>query len=101
MVLYDSRTFSQVNLGSQKVTVGSASSDTVFVKDVEATAGTFRVVGDQVQYTDLHGTQSLMPGNRVKVGKVELVICSKDVPFSPSKFYPMKMSRARELMKQT
>jgi len=101
MVIYDPRNFTQVNLGSRAITVGSSVSDTVFVKEVGAKAGTFLVVGDHVQYTDAHGKQSLVPGNRVKVGKVELVICSKDVPFSPSKFYPMKMSRAKELMKKT
>jgi len=98
MVLYDPRNFSQVNLGSQVVTVGSGTNDTVPIPNVGAKAGSFLVVGDHIQYTDAHGTQSFQPGNRVKVGKVELVICSKDVPFSPSKFYPMKMSRARELM---
>lgn len=98
MVIYDPRNFSQVNLGSQAVTVGSGAHDTVPIPNVGTKAGTFLVVGDHVQYTDAHGKQSLVPGNRVKVGKVELVICSKDVPFAPSKFYPMKMSRARELM---
>ena len=97
MVVYDPRNFSQVNLGSQTVTVGSGKGDTVPIHDVGAKAASFLVVGDVVQYTDSHGTQSLVPGNRVKVGKVELVICSNDVPFSPSKFYPMKMTRAREL----
>jgi len=101
MVVYDPRNFSQVNLGSQAVTVGSGKNDTVPIRDVAAKAASFLVVGDRVEYTDLHGTQSLMPGNRVKVGKVELVICSKEVPFSPSKFYPMKMSRAKELMNKT
>ena len=98
MVLYDPRNFTQVNLGSRAITVGSSVSDTIFVKEVGAKAGTFLVVGDKIQYTDVSGTQSLAPGNRVKVGKVELVICSKDIQFAPSKFYPMKMSRARELM---
>ena len=98
MVIYDPRNFAQVNLGSQEVTVGSGNNDTVPIRDVGAKAGSFLVVGDKVQYTDTHGTQSLVPGDRVTVGGVELVICSKDVPFSPAKFYPMKMSRARELM---
>jgi len=101
MVVYDPRNFSQVNLGSQAVTAGSGKNDTVPIAGVEAKAASFLVVGDKVQYTDAHGTQSLVPGNRVKVGKVELVVCSKEVPFSPSKFYPMKMSRARELRNKT
>ena len=101
MAIYDPRNFSQVNLGSQAVTVGSGRHDTVPVPNVGEKVASFLVVGDHVQYNDSHGTQLLMPGNRVKVGKVELVICSKDVPFSPSRFYPMKMSRARELMRQT
>ncbi|MCL2623446.1 MAG: VWA domain-containing protein [Planctomycetaceae bacterium] len=100
MVLYDPRRFTQVNLGSHKVTVGSASTDTVFVNDAEPNAATFLAVGDKVQYTDARGTQSLVPGNRVKVGNVELVVCSKDVPFSPSRFYPMKMSKAMELRRR-
>jgi len=101
MVLYDPRNFTQVNLGSQVITVGSGASDTVFVKDVGAKAASFLVVGDKVRYTDANGTQSLVPGNKVKVGNVELVICSKDVQFAPSKFYPMKMSLAREFMKKS
>ena len=98
MVLYDPRNFTQVNLGSRAITVGSSASDTVLVKNVGVKAATFLVVGNTIQYTDSHGTQSLAPGNRVKVGNVELVICSNDVQFAPSKFYPMKMSCARELM---
>ena len=101
MVMYDSRNFTQVNLGSRAITVGSDASDTVFVKDATPKAATFLVVGDTIQYTDTHGTQSLTPGKRVKIGSVELVICSKDVQFAPSKFYPMKMSRARELMSKS
>ena len=98
MVMYDPRNFTQVNLGSRAITVGSSPSDTVFVKDVGAKAGTFLVVGDKIQYTDAHGTQFLTPGTSVKVGGVELVICSKDAQFAPTKFYPMKMSRAKELI---
>ena len=99
MVLYDSRNFVQVNLGSQKVTVGSASTDTIFVSDTAPKSATFLVIGDNVQYTDSHGTQLLTPGNRIKMNNAELIICSNEVPFAPSKFYPMKMSRAIELMK--
>ena len=101
MVVYDPRNFSQVNLGSQAVTAGSGRSDTVPIPGAGEKAASFLVVGDTVQYTDAYGTQSLAPGNRVSVGKVELVVCSKDVPFSPSKFYPMKMSRVRELMNKS
>ena len=101
MVLYSPRNFAQVNLGSQATTVGSPTADTVFVKDVGTKAGSFLVVGNQVQYTDTHGTRFLTSGTSVTVGGVELVICSKDAQFAPSKFYPMKMSRARELMNKT
>ena len=97
MVIYDPRNFTQVNLGVQAVTVGSGKNDTVPIPGVGEKAASFLVVGDTVRYTDANGTQSLVPGSKVKVGNVELVVCSKDVPFSPSKFYPMKMSRAREL----
>jgi Ca-activated chloride channel family protein len=96
MVVYDPRNFIPVNLGAQNVTVGSGKSDTVFIDGTAAKAGTFRTEGDKIRYTDSNGTQLLVPGNRVKIGTVELVICSKDVPFSPSKFYPMKMSRVKE-----
>jgi Ca-activated chloride channel family protein len=98
MVVYDPRNFVPVNLGSQNVTVGSGKGDTVFIADAEVKAGTFRAEGEKIRYTDSNGKQQLLvPGNRIKMGTVELVICSKDVPFSPSKFYPMKMSKAREL----
>jgi Ca-activated chloride channel family protein len=101
MVVYDPRNFIPVNLGSQNVTVGSGKNDTVFIGDTAVKAGTFRTEGDKIRYTDSNGKQQLLvPGNRVKIGTAELVICSKDVPFSPSKFYPMKMSRARELQQQ-
>jgi len=98
MVIYDPRNFTQVNLGSQRVTVGSATTDTIHVRGVAPKTATFLVVGDKVQFTDASGTQSLAPGNRVNVGNVELIVCSKEVQFAASKFYPMKMSRARELM---
>ncbi|MDR0705201.1 MAG: VWA domain-containing protein [Planctomycetaceae bacterium] len=102
MVVYDLRNFAQVNLGSQNVTVGSGKSNTVLIPDALAKAGTFRTEGDKICYTDSDGKQQLLvPGNRVKIGTVELVICSKDVPFSPSKFYPMKMSKAKELQSQS
>ncbi|MDR2642625.1 MAG: VWA domain-containing protein [Planctomycetaceae bacterium] len=98
MVVYDLRNFVPVNLGSQNVTVGSGKGDTVFITGAEVKAGTFRVEGEKVRYTDSNGKQQLLvPGNRVKISAVELVICSKDVPFSPSKFYPMRMSKAKEL----
>ncbi|MDR2642623.1 MAG: VWA domain-containing protein [Planctomycetaceae bacterium] len=100
MVIYDPRNFAQVNLGSQNVTVGSGKNDTVFIADAVAKAGAFRTEGNKIRYTTPNGTQLLVPGNRVKIGSAELVICSKDVPFSPSKFYPMKMSRAKELQLQ-
>ncbi|MDR0705000.1 MAG: VWA domain-containing protein [Planctomycetaceae bacterium] len=102
MVVYDPRNFAQVNLGSQNVTVGSGKSDTVLIPNAIAKAGTFRAEGDKIRYTDSDGKQQLLvPGNHLKIGTVELVICSKDVPFSPSKFYPMKMSKARELQQQS
>ncbi|MDR2439560.1 MAG: hypothetical protein LBE12_09370, partial [Planctomycetaceae bacterium] len=74
--------------------------DTVFIADAAVKAGTFRTEGDKIRYTGPNGAQLLVPGNHVKIGTVELVICSKEVPFSPSKFYPMKMSRARALQQQ-
>lgn len=97
MVLYDPRDFTQVNLGNQTVTVGSGKNDTVFIADAGPGAAKFRQEGDNIRFTDGFGTKILSPGSHVKVGNVELVICSKDVPFSPSGFYPMKMSRALEL----
>jgi len=97
MVLYDPRNFTQVNLGSRAITVGSASSDTVFVKDVGPKAATFLMVGNDIQFADANGTQTLRPGDSVKVGNVELAVCSKNI-VGIRKFYPMKMTRARELM---
>ncbi|MDR1383569.1 MAG: VWA domain-containing protein [Planctomycetaceae bacterium] len=95
MVMYDPRNFSQVNLGSQPVTVGSGKNNTVLIADIPVKAGTFQIVGDKVHYTNADGTQTLQSGNRIKIGNVEFVLCSKDVPFSPSKFYPMKMSKVK------
>ncbi len=100
MVLYDPRDFTQVNLGRDLVTIGSGKHDTVFVADAAPRAAEFQAEGDKIRFTDAGGTQYLAPGSRVQVGKIELVICSNDVPFSPSKFYPMKMSKAKELQKQ-
>jgi Ca-activated chloride channel family protein len=98
MVVYDPRNFAQVNLGSQNVSVGSSKSDTVFIVGSEPQAGTFRAEGNKIIYTNKAGTKkSLEPGSKIKIGAVELVICSKEVPFSPTKFFPMKMSKAREL----
>ncbi|MDR1493433.1 MAG: VWA domain-containing protein [Planctomycetaceae bacterium] len=96
MVMYDPRNFAQVNLGSQPVSVGSGNRDMIVIQGIGESVGVFQVVGDKVQYKSKSGAQTLAPGNHIKIGQVELVVCSKDVPFSPSKFYPMKMSRARE-----
>ncbi|MDR1383571.1 MAG: VWA domain-containing protein [Planctomycetaceae bacterium] len=97
MVMYDPRNFAQVNLGSQPVSVGSGNRDMIVIPGTEKSVGVFQVVGDKVQYKNNFGTQWLIPGHHIKIGQVELVVCSKDVPFSPSKFYPMKMSKARKL----
>ncbi|MGL6225185.1 MAG: VWA domain-containing protein [Thermoguttaceae bacterium] len=100
MVVYDPRNITQVNLGSQTVTLGSGKYDTIFIPDVPEQAGRFHVVGDTICYTDVHGTQSLAAGGRLQIGPVELVVCSKDVQFSASKFYPMKMSTAKKLQQR-
>ncbi|MDR3232267.1 MAG: VWA domain-containing protein [Planctomycetaceae bacterium] len=93
-VMYDPRNVTQVNLGTQLVTVGGNRSDTVFINGAESKCGLFRAVGDNnVEYTTAGGKQTLHPGDRVQVGKVELVVCSKDIMFSASKFYPMRMSK--------
>jgi len=97
MVVYDPRNFTQVNLGSRAITVGSGTSDTVFVKDVGTKAATFLMVDSEIRFADANGTQTLRAGDSVKVGSVEFAVCSKNV-VGIRKFYPMKMSRARELM---
>jgi Ca-activated chloride channel family protein len=100
MVMYDPRNFAQVNLGTQLVTVGSNNRNMIVIPNVEPFAGSFQVVGNTVQYKDAKGTRSLNPGDNVKIGHVELIVCSKDAVFAATKFYPMKMSRAKELQKQ-
>ena len=99
-VVYSPRDVTVVNLGPQTVTVGSGNDDTVLVRDVAKKAAEFRVDGNIVRYKGLEGNRNLEPGARVKLGNVELVVCSQDVPFSPSRFYPMKFSRAQELKSQ-
>jgi hypothetical protein len=96
-VVFDLRHTAQVNLGSQIVTLGSGSEDTISVKGVSPKAAQFQMVGNQVRYTNSGSTTMLQPGNRISIGNVELVICSKEVLFAPTKFYPMKMSRAKAL----
>ncbi|MDR1493432.1 MAG: hypothetical protein LBT05_12020 [Planctomycetaceae bacterium] len=96
-VIFDLRHTTQINLGSQVVTLGSGSEDTIFVAGIAPKSAQFQMVGNQVRYTNLAGTKMLQPGNRINVGNVELVICSKEVVFAPTSFYPMKMSRAKEL----
>ena len=96
-VVHSPRDVTVVNLGSQLVTVGSGNDDTVLVRDAAPSAAEFRVEGNAVRYKGPDGKRTLEPGARVKLGNVELVICSQDVPFSPSRFYPMKFSKAQEL----
>jgi hypothetical protein len=93
MVVYDPRNVSQVNLGTQTVTVGGSSRDMILINGIEPNFGTFQMSGNSVQYKTKNGTQTLNPGDRVNVGKVELVVCSNDVLFAVSKFYPMRMSK--------
>ncbi|MGL6225184.1 MAG: hypothetical protein ACRC10_00995 [Thermoguttaceae bacterium] len=100
MVLYDPRDFTQVNLGSQTVTLGSGKYDTIFIPDVPEKAGEFSVHGSEIRYTDASGIRTLEPGRSIHIGGVELVVCSKDVQFSASKFYPMKMSTAKKLQQR-
>lgn len=97
MVLHDPRDFTQVNLGPKEVTIGSGKEDTVVIAGVSPGAGKFRVDGKTIRYTDVTGTQTLRPGSRIHLGRAELVVCSKETPFSPSKFYPMKMKKAMEM----
>ncbi len=100
MVLYDPRDFTQVNLGRGLVTIGSDKSDTIFIAEAAPRAGEFRIDGNKVRYTDSRGTQTMSPGSRIHIGTVELVVCSKETPFSPSKFYPMKMKKALEMQRK-
>ncbi|MDR3183364.1 MAG: VWA domain-containing protein [Planctomycetaceae bacterium] len=93
MVMYDPRNFTQVNLGTQLVTVGGSNRDMIFINGAEPNLGTFQMSGNTVQYKTKNGTQTLNPGDRVNIGSVELVVCSKDVLFAVSKFYPMRMSK--------
>ncbi|MDR3183363.1 MAG: VWA domain-containing protein [Planctomycetaceae bacterium] len=93
MVMYDPRNVAQVNLGTQLVTVGGGSRDSIHINGVEPNFGTFQMSGNTIQYKTKNGTQTLNPGDRVNVGSVELVVCSKDVLFAASKFYPMRMSK--------
>ena len=96
-VVHSPRDVTVVNLGPQLVTVGSGNDDTVLVRGAAPSAAEFRVEGNAVRYKGPDGKRTLEPGARVKLGNVELVICSQDVPFSPSRFYPMKFSKAQEL----
>ncbi|GHT21137.1 hypothetical protein FACS189419_01540 [Planctomycetales bacterium] len=93
MVVFDPRNVAQVNLGTQLVTVGGSNRDIVFIPGAEASAGTFLLAGNTVQYKSKTGRQNLNPGDRISIGKVELIVCSDDVQFAPSKFYPMRMSK--------
>ena len=99
-VVYSPRDVTVVNLGPQTVTVGSGNDDTVLVRDVDKRAAEFRMDGKDVRYKGPDGNRNLEPGARVKLGDVELVVCSQEVPFSPSRFYPLIFSRAMELKSQ-
>ena len=79
-VVYGPNESIQVNLGSQVVSVGSGTKDTVFIEGVGPLAGTFRLEGDKIRYTDSKGSKLLMPGNNVQIGDVTLVILSKNIP---------------------
>lgn len=97
MVLYTPRDFVQVNLGEEIVTAGSAKEDTVYISSASPQAGRFQLDGNTVRFKDSSGTRNLKPGDRVNISNVELVLCSKEMPFSPSRFYPMRMSKALQL----
>jgi len=79
-VVYGSNDSTIVNLGAQIVTVGSGKKDTVFVDGVRPNAGSFQFEGDKIRYTDPTGSKLLMPGSRVQIGNVVLVVLSKNIP---------------------
>jgi len=79
-VIYGPNESTQVNLGSQLVTVGSGRKDTVFVDGVGPNAGSFCLEGDKIRYTDSTGSKLLTPGSRVQIGSVALVILNKNIP---------------------
>jgi len=77
-VVYGPNELAQVNLGAQLVTVGSGRKDTVFINGVGPNAGSFRLEGEKVRYTDLTGSRLLTPGSRIQVGNVTLIVLSKN-----------------------
>jgi ribosomal protein S24E len=93
MVMYDPRNVQQVNLGTQLVTIGGSNRDTVFINGAEPSVGAFQMTGDKITYKTKNGAQTVNPGDRITVNGVELVVCSKDVLFAASKFYPMRMCK--------
>ena len=99
-VVYSPRDVTIVNLGPQTVTVGSGSNDTVRIRNIVTRAAEFRVDGKDIRYKGPDGNRNLEPGARIKLGDVELVVCSQDAMFSPSRFYPIKFARAMELKSQ-
>ncbi|MDR1485743.1 MAG: VWA domain-containing protein [Planctomycetaceae bacterium] len=100
MVVYSPRKVSLVTLGSQPVSVGSGNDDTILVKDVPPSAGVFTLDGNNIRYKNSNGSQLLTPGDKINIGTVEFIVHSKDTKFAASKYYPVKMERAKILSKR-
>ena len=84
MVIRGPQDIVQVNLGPQPVTIGGNSTDIVILGPEGKIFDSFQMVGDTVQYKTKNEIRTLMPGDRIKVGDAEIVVCSKEKPYSAS-----------------
>ena len=93
LAIYDLKNITRVNLGREEVTVGSAHTNTIVIPNAQSKAGVFRVISEKVHFEGVGVNRYLKPGERVKVGSAELLVCSKDSVFEAVKFYPMRKTR--------
>jgi len=91
--MYDLKNISRVNLGRNEITVGSLPTNTIVIPDVPAKAGVFRVINEKVHFEGIGVNRHLKPGERIKAGSTELLVCSKDAVFAAVKFYPMRKTK--------
>ena len=93
LVMYDLKNITRVNLGRDEITVGSSLTNTIVIPDAPSKAGVFRIVKEKVHYEGVGVNRTVKPGERIKVGSAELLVCSKDSVFAAVKFYPMRRTR--------
>jgi Ca-activated chloride channel family protein len=86
------RDITTINLGTQLITIGGSETDSVRIDGVAENYASFQIVGDKVEYKISNEIKMLKPGDKENIGGIELVVCSAEVEFAATKFYPIRLN---------